>query len=120
MWFDGLLLPAETGFLMVAVSVAAALLMDRIFGEPRRFHPLVGFGHWASWVETLCRNLTPSPSLQQLRKKWTSKRGNSGMGLGGTAHRHSDLSVTAMVVSLFPVALVGDQCGRALFDHRWK
>ncbi|MGF1715387.1 adenosylcobinamide-phosphate synthase CbiB [Photobacterium chitinilyticum] len=75
MWFDGLLLPAETGFLMVAASVAAALLMDCIFGEPSRFHPLVGFGHWASRVETLCRNLTPSASLQQFRKAGLQKAG---------------------------------------------
>lgn len=31
--------------------VAPALLMDRLFGEFSRFHPLVGFGRWAMWVE---------------------------------------------------------------------
>ncbi len=29
----------------------AALALDHALGEPRRWHPLVGFGHWASAVE---------------------------------------------------------------------
>ena len=33
------------------IAVAAALLLDRWFGEPRRFHPLAGFGLWAGWLE---------------------------------------------------------------------
>ena len=31
--------------------IAAALLLDRLFGEPRRLHPLVGFGRYAGWLE---------------------------------------------------------------------
>ena len=37
--------------------MAAGLLADRVFGEARRFHPLVGFGRWAGWVEKCCRRL---------------------------------------------------------------
>jgi len=29
-----------------------AVLLDALLGEPRRFHPLVGFGHWANWLES--------------------------------------------------------------------
>ena len=29
----------------------AAVLLDRWLGEPRRWHPLVGFGHLVTWVE---------------------------------------------------------------------
>ncbi|WP_225666163.1 adenosylcobinamide-phosphate synthase CbiB [Thalassolituus oleivorans] len=36
--------------LFVALSVFA-LLLDRLLGEPAQFHPLVGFGRWASWWE---------------------------------------------------------------------
>lgn len=37
---------------MIAPAVAiAAVLLDAIFGEPRRAHPLVAFGRWAGWVE---------------------------------------------------------------------
>ena len=43
--------------LVLAVKMAAGLLADRVFGEARRFHPLVGFGRWAGWVEQVCRQL---------------------------------------------------------------
>ncbi len=38
---------------MIALTVCIALLLDAWLGEPRRFHPLVGFGHLAQFVE--CR-----------------------------------------------------------------
>ncbi|WP_027859612.1 adenosylcobinamide-phosphate synthase CbiB [Marinobacterium jannaschii] len=44
--------------LETAVIVILALLLDRIFGEPARFHPLIGFGRWANWIEKSCN--TPS------------------------------------------------------------
>ena len=37
--------------LLPPLVIAAALLLDRLLGEPRRFHPLVGFGHYAAWLE---------------------------------------------------------------------
>lgn len=40
---------------MTAVIVALALLADRLLGEPNRFHPLIGFGRIASWVERRLR-----------------------------------------------------------------
>lgn len=36
---------------MTALLVAAALLLDTLLGEPRRFHPLAGFGRLATWLE---------------------------------------------------------------------
>ena len=33
------------------LTLVTALLLDRLFGEPRRAHPLVGFGHLATWLE---------------------------------------------------------------------
>lgn len=43
--------------LVLALKMAAGLLADRLFGEVRRFHPLVGFGRWAGWMERGCRRL---------------------------------------------------------------
>ncbi|HRG70285.1 MAG TPA: cobalamin biosynthesis protein, partial [Thauera aminoaromatica] len=43
--------------LVLTLKMAAGLLADRVFGEARRFHPLVGFGRWAGWVERACRRL---------------------------------------------------------------
>ncbi|MBB1059155.1 CobD/CbiB family cobalamin biosynthesis protein [Marilutibacter spongiae] len=37
--------------LPVLVAMTAAIALDAVFGEPRRWHPLVGFGRWARQVE---------------------------------------------------------------------
>lgn len=34
-----------------ALLIACALLLDRLLGEARRFHPLVGFGSYAARIE---------------------------------------------------------------------
>lgn len=34
-----------------ALMMVAALLLDSLLGEPRHFHPLVGFGRYAMWLE---------------------------------------------------------------------
>lgn len=39
------------GALAMPAAALAAVLLDRLLGEPRRFHPLVGFGHLAAAVE---------------------------------------------------------------------
>ena len=41
-----------------AFALIAALALDRLFGEPSRWHPLVGFGKWASY----CRRLLQLPT----------------------------------------------------------
>jgi len=46
---------------MVTFSILIALLADRMLGEARHFHPLVGFGRLAGWVETGCRRLVRAP-----------------------------------------------------------
>lgn len=46
---------------MVAASVIAALIADRVFGEVPRWHPLVGFGRAATWLEQRARqSMRPS------------------------------------------------------------
>ena len=41
----------SSGILEMALLMVCAVLLDRIVGEPRRFHPLVGFGHYVAWLE---------------------------------------------------------------------
>ena len=42
------LLPAG---LHLPLAALAGVLLDRLLGEPRRWHPLVGFGRLAGWLE---------------------------------------------------------------------
>ena len=43
--------------IVITLKMAASLLADRVFGELRRFHPLVGFGRWANAVEQATRRI---------------------------------------------------------------
>lgn len=47
------------------VLMAGACALDRCLGDPRRYHPVAGFGRYASAVETLCRRLTPRAALPE-------------------------------------------------------
>ena len=42
------------------LKLAAGIALDRLLGEPHRWHPLVGFGRWAGWLEARLRPLLPS------------------------------------------------------------
>ncbi|NMG74338.1 adenosylcobinamide-phosphate synthase CbiB [Aromatoleum diolicum] len=42
------------------VKLAAGIALDRLLGEPRRWHPLIGFGRWAGWLEAHLRPLLPN------------------------------------------------------------
>ncbi|MCH2219642.1 MAG: cobalamin biosynthesis protein, partial [Dechloromonas sp.] len=42
-------MPDDT--LAMPLAALAAVVLDRLLGEPRRFHPLVGFGNLAGAVE---------------------------------------------------------------------
>ena len=42
---------AITGSLAMPLAAMAAVMLDRLLGEPRRFHPLVGFGNLAAAIE---------------------------------------------------------------------
>lgn len=50
-------------FLTPPTIALAAVLLDRAFGEPRRFHPLVGFGHLADLAERRFRHGAPGHRL---------------------------------------------------------
>ncbi|MDB1125130.1 adenosylcobinamide-phosphate synthase CbiB [Vibrio algarum] len=53
-----------------ALVLVAALWVDKLLGEPTRFHPLVGFGRFANWVEKRCRCLAFLTERQQGILAW--------------------------------------------------
>lgn len=58
-------LTGDVAIVLIAISVPVALWLDKLLGEPSRYHPLVGFGWWASKVEDSCRKITfVSPLVQ--------------------------------------------------------
>lgn len=42
------------------VKLLAGIALDHLLGEPRRWHPLVGFGRWAGWLEARLRPPLPT------------------------------------------------------------
>lgn len=70
-----ILMPGElttlpTWFVANAAMMLLALGLDSWLGEPRRFHPLVGFGNWATWLEPRCRAIKWLPPTGQGLLAW--------------------------------------------------
>ena len=51
-------------YLIAPAILICAVLMDLIFGDPRRWHPLAGFGRIAAWIE-MRMNIAARPWLQR-------------------------------------------------------
>ncbi|KON82353.2 adenosylcobinamide-phosphate synthase CbiB [Azoarcus sp. PA01] len=51
--------------LQLPLCALVAVGLDRVFGEPRRFHPLVGFGRLAQRIETALRRFPSRPTRQK-------------------------------------------------------
>lgn len=52
--------------MMTSLTLFTAVLLDRWLGEPRRWHPLVGFGRLASFTEALCRRAGGRPAVKRV------------------------------------------------------
>ena len=72
---------------MTGVVVLIGLLMDRLLGEPGRWHPLVGFGNAANWLE----------------EKYNSSDNNSGKLAGLICWSLLVLTATAVIAALLSV-----------------
>lgn len=47
--------------------IAAALVIDRLFGEPKKYHPLVGFGQLANNIERQFNTPDQQPNVQRIK-----------------------------------------------------
>jgi len=64
--------------LFSAFFATIALLLDYRLAEPKRFHPLVGFGNWANWLQ---RRLNPQVSRYRFIKRFHSAGGQFWLGV---------------------------------------
>lgn len=46
-------LPIDLAYILITAFMMLSLLLDHYLGEPTRFHPLIGFGNVAQWLESL-------------------------------------------------------------------
>lgn len=51
--------------MLLSIIIIIALLIDAVIGEPRRWHPLVGFGNLANWFERKLNNQNSESQLVQ-------------------------------------------------------
>lgn len=49
--------------MLLSIVILSALILDVLMGEPRRWHPLVGFGNVAIWIEQKLNNQNISSRL---------------------------------------------------------
>ncbi|TDX97897.1 adenosylcobinamide-phosphate synthase CbiB [Thiohalophilus thiocyanatoxydans] len=77
--------------LSVAIMLAAVVL-DQLLGDPRRYHPLAGFGRLVLWLEP---RLYGPPSLRDGRRRW---RG----ALGWLLLVAPPVALTAWLVAILP------------------
>lgn len=105
-WLASIIAP---GLLAGALILIAALWLDRWLGEPRRFHPLVGFGNLAQRIEAFCRRLSFLSEKQQGVLGWMLVSGarSVGHGVSGRVGR-----------AVQPAALVCPQCRDPVSHYR--
>lgn len=72
----------------ITLSIILAIILDRLLGEPERYHPLVGFGRIAGRLETRLRQAQQSPARAK------------GMGLLGWALLTLPLPLALMSLNL--------------------
>lgn len=63
-------------------SLLLALLLDRCFAEPSRFHPLVGFGRYAYWLEARLNTHTGEAEGASVNASPFKSRLLGGLALG--------------------------------------
>ncbi|MGZ8256690.1 MAG: adenosylcobinamide-phosphate synthase CbiB [Gallionella sp.] len=97
----------------LALIVLAAVLLDALFGEPRRFHPLVGLGNFARRVEAFCYPDIQPVVIDEATKHSTKLASEQVAAYPAQAGihffnftRHYALGVVAVCLVIFPCVLL--------------
>ena len=101
------------------IVLPGALLLDRLLGEPRRFHPLVGFGRLASWLESRLSDAERhSATSQRLRGLLAVLLLVGGLTALGAALTALVAPLSAPLLLLFDVLVLYLAIGgRSLMEH---
>ena len=100
-----------------AAGLAVGFMADRVFGDPRRGHPVAGFGAAASWLEARCY-----ADRQTAGVVHTAALVGIAIGLGATLERLiSDRSwATVMTTAAATWAVLGGRSLSREADHRCR
>ena len=94
--------------LWTALLACAAVTLDRLLGEPRRAHPLVGFGRYANWLEARFNPAQFNPVRfdpavpQALSATAENPVGPTATPATSTRHRARTLGVAAWLLAVAP------------------
>ena len=87
---------------MTWLALLVALAVDRLFGEPRRWHPVVGMGHYLAWAGQRIAPAGPCAARDAAALRW----GAAAWCLGALACAGTGWAVQWAVLRLHPALAV--------------
>ena len=98
----------------VALTAVAAFMLDWLLGEPRRCHPLVGFGRLSAWLEQRCYG-GPTTAPRQRRLRGAAALAVAAIPIAAAAAVLAALPTVGIVFSTLALYLAIGH--RSLHDH---
>lgn len=104
---------------MILLTIVLALLLDQLLGEPKRFHPLVGFGRLTHWVEPCIRKYAVNSGASDTGHRFAGGLGWIVLVLPLTAVIGWLLNVESQFLELLFSSIILYLCigGRSLAEH---
>lgn len=111
-------IPGLSDGITITIVLFAALLLDRLFGEPNRLHPLIGFGQAARLIERKTREVIPGSQKIQGTIAWFVAVVIPGLLFIFAALALRQLPVVSAIFSTFVLYLTLG--GRSLTEHAMR
>ena len=104
---------------MILLTIVLALLLDQLLGEPKHFHPLVGFGRLTHWVEQCIRKYTVNSGASDAGYRFAGGLGWIVLVLPLTVITGWILNVESQFLELLFGSIILYLCigGRSLAEH---